>query len=140
MSSLNKIFDSPHLTDILIEFENILDTIDVYLYKYWFDGYIFKGPIIKKYFIEVWLHYPCLPDPKAAKRLLKHGITVEFVPESERKKNKPWIIKIQIPKHLFGNLALSSFQDYDDEVDLEEVQDAIDSGLDSEQYGVSTDA
>lgn len=137
MSNLNKLFDSPHLTDILLEVENTLDTLDIYLYKYWFDGYIYKGPTIKKYFIEVWLRYEVLPDPKAAYRLIKHGILVEFEPVEEKQKNKPWIVKIQVPKHLFGNLALSGFQDYDDEVDLEDVQDAIDAGLDSEQYGGS---
>lgn len=134
-SSLHNLFDSPHLTDILIEFENILDTLDVYLYKYWFDGYVLKGPVIRKYFIEVWLRYEVLPDPKAAKRMTKHGILVELEPVKEKEKNKPWIVKIQVPKHLFGNLALSNFQDYDDEVDLEDVQDAIDAGLDTEQYG-----
>ena len=77
---LEKIQDSPHLLDILLQMEDVLDSLDVYVFKNWFLGEIAEGPVVRRYWLDFTLKYPLdkMPDPKAALRLLKHGIRVDF--------------------------------------------------------------
>src|SRR4051812_48097549 len=77
---LEKINDSDHLLDMLIQIEDVLDSLDVFCYANWFDGEIIEGPIVRRYWVTVSILYPNdkMPDPRAALRLLKHGVQVEF--------------------------------------------------------------
>ena len=77
---LSKIQDSPHLLDILLQMEDVLDSLDVYVFKNWYLGEIAEGPVVRRYWLDFTLKYPLdkMPDPKAALRLLKHGIRVDF--------------------------------------------------------------
>lgn len=77
---LEKIQDTPHLLDILLQMEDVLDSLDVYVFKNWYLGEVAEGPVIRRYWLDFTLKYPYdkMPDPKAALRLLKHGIRVDF--------------------------------------------------------------
>ena len=77
---LEKIQDSPHLLDILLQMEDVLDSLDVYVFKNWYLGEIAEGPVVRRYWLDFTLKYPLdkMPDPKAALRLLKHNIRVDF--------------------------------------------------------------
>ena len=79
-TDLEKIQDSPHLIDILIQMEDVLDSLDIYVFKNWSRGIIAEGPVIRRYWLDFTLRYDYdkMPDPKAALRLLKHGIRVDF--------------------------------------------------------------
>ena len=77
---LQKIQETPHLLDILLQMEDVLDSLDVYVFKNWYLGEIAEGPVVRRYWLDFTLKYPYdkMPDPKAALRLLKHGIRVDF--------------------------------------------------------------
>lgn len=77
---LEKIQETPHLLDILLQMEDVLDSLDVYVFKNWYLGEIAEGPVVRRYWLDFTLKYPYdkMPDPKAALRLLKHGIRVDF--------------------------------------------------------------
>jgi hypothetical protein len=143
---LEKLEDSEYLLDILISVENVLDSLDVYVYRNWFDGEVVEGPIVRRHWVIVSLLYPYnkMPDPRAALRLLKHGVQVEFDTVKQQQAGKPgepdtepstdshWIIKIIIPRRLLDQIDGVDLAMYDDEVNPDDVTAAKDIGLDDE--------
>lgn len=156
---LEKLEDSSHLLDILIQCENVLDSLDVYVYRNWYDGQVVEGPIVRRHWVTFSLLYPHhkMPDPRAALRLLKHGVQVEFnsvkrqldkpaattmptadgtsQPDAEPDHDTDWLVRITIPRRLLDQMEGADLEMYDDEVNPDDVQAAQDIGLDDEsQY------
>lgn len=143
---LEKIEDSDYLLDILIQMENVLDSLDVYVYRNWFEGQVIEGPIVRRHWLTFSLLYPHdkMPDPRAALRLLKHGIQVEFSqmkqvkagdvthPDYEPSHASDWLVTITIPRRLLDQTEEADLESYDDEVNPEDVTAAKDTGLDNE--------
>lgn len=154
-----KLQESPHLLDILIQMEDVLDTMDVYVFKNWLRGEIVEGPIVRRYWLDMTLRYPFdkMPDPKAGLRLLKHGVRVDYekaryeteefgsggveIEENEEDENTEdlvWLVRISIPRRLVSQMNAAQHDFYDEEIDVDDVEDAQDSGLDDES-GYHTD-
>lgn len=141
---LTRINDSEHLISILIQMENVLDGLDVYSFANWFTGEVIDGPVVRRYWTTFSLRYPYnkMPDPRAALRLLKHGVEVEYNREKrqdgkggETEKQSDWIIVISIPRRLLDQDQENDLKIYADEVNPDDVTTAKDSGLDNEsQY------
>lgn len=149
--------DSPHLLDSLLQIEDVLDTLDIYVFRNWLDGEIVEGPVLRRYWIDVTLRYPYLkmPDPRAALRLLKHGVRVDFSKaryeagnddpvnvgddDDEDDKNLVWLVKVSVPRRLIVDINAAQLDFYDDEIDVDDVQDAQDSGLSDESGYVDTE-
>lgn len=143
---LEKINDSNHLLDLLINCESILDSADIYCYKSWIDGEVVEGPIVSRYWVKISLLYPYdkMPDPRAALRLLKIGVQVEFdrmqrasdpateaQPEAKAKPEE-WLVRLSFPRRLLDQNEEVDLAVYDDEVNTDDVSDAQDGGLDTE--------
>lgn len=145
--------DSPHLLDSLLQMEDVLDTLDIYVFRNWLDGEVVEGPVLRRYWIDMTLLYPYdrMPDPRAALRLLKHGVRVDFqkaryeTGEDGREQavgveegadgeqdGLVWLVKISVPRRLIVDINAAQLDFYDDEVDVEDVQDAQDSGMTDE--------
>lgn len=77
---IRKISDGETLLDMLLEFEGVLDDLDLYAYKNWDQGEILSGPDVGRHFVNVDLMYmgDQMPDPEGARRLLKRGIPVKY--------------------------------------------------------------
>jgi hypothetical protein len=158
MLDLEKLEDTPHLLDILIKMEDIMDSLDIYCFKNWFNGEIVEGPIVRRHWLSFSLLYPRnrMPDPRASLRMLKHGIKVEFskvkqnnkdfrpmsddkMPQLDNKKETPeqidnetfWMVKITFPRRLMDQME-ADLDFYEDEVDIDDVESAKDSGIDDE--------
>ena len=146
---LEKLEDSTYLLDILIQCENVLDSLDCYVYRNWYDGVIVEGPIVRRHWVSFSLRYPHrkMPDPRAALRLLKHGVQVEFNSVKQQQPGKPghkdgepdkdtdWLVKITVPRRLLDQIEGADLETYDDEVNPDDVEAAKDIGLDDEsQY------
>jgi len=143
--------------DILLEFEGILDNLHIYAYENWIKGEVIKGPVVSKYCVEVFLMYPeqHMPNPEGALRLTKHGCYVFFQKETltssvkikkqddlitragDEKKQKPkqqeiavYVVKIVMPRHLLNDYNVKKISAIDGEIDLDDVVDAYDQGLD----------
>ena len=159
---LEKIQDNEFLLKLLIDMEDILDSIDCYAFFGWLDGEIVEGPIVRRHWVSMSLLYPHkkMPDPRVAKRLLKLGVTVEFskVKQSEKefhpyvddgKPNeaaadqakeakseedpKTWFWMVKITYPRRLLNQMSPDNDfYEDDVDTDTVEDAQDSGIDDE--------
>lgn len=77
---IKRLSDSASLTDILIQVEDWLDSLDIYVFKNWFEGEIADGPTIERHWVSIILKYPYdeMPDPEGGIRLLKYGAKVMF--------------------------------------------------------------
>ena len=119
-----KISGSETLTDIMIQVEDFFDSLDLYVFKNWFDAEIVDGPVVKRYWVSIILQtkYTDMPDPSGAERLMSRGCKVDYKkakqetardPQSsddlQPGTNKPvmdqetvWLIEIQIPRRFIG--------------------------------------
>ena len=134
---IEKLEDSPNLLDILIQLEDILDSLDVYVYKNWYKGEVVEGPIIKRYWISFTLRYDLnhMPDPKAMLRLFKHGIRVNYKKITEDARDgeeKGWVITISVPRRLIDQMNAAELDYYDEDVDVDDVEAAQDMGMNDE--------
>lgn len=152
-----------NLTDILIQIEDFFDGLDLYVFANWFEGEIFKGPEIRRYWVDITLlyEYEQMPDPQGAVRLQKHGADVYFEKELKEKalsietqddyrkgqKGKPkivdepvWLVHISIPRKFIEELDDDDLELYDDDVNAEDVSDARDENVDQEDAFKDDDA
>lgn len=144
-----------NLTDILIQIEDFFDGLDLYVFKNWFKGEVFKGPEIRRYWVDITLSYKYedMPDPQGAVRLQKYGADIHYEKQlreisleiesssdyREGKKGKPqiaeepiWLVHISIPRKFIEELDDDDLELYDDEVDTNDVSDARDENIDQE--------
>jgi hypothetical protein len=135
---LATIEETPHVLDILLEVEDVLDSLDIYVFQNWILGEVIDGPRIKRYWVTVTLQYAHkqMPDPRAGLRLLKHGILVSFEKgELEAIANKPaepiWLVKLEVPRRLLSGVNNTASDFYDDEVDQDDLEGAKDMGIDN---------
>jgi hypothetical protein len=146
---LEKLEDSDHLLNTLIDIEDILDSNDIYVWRNWISGEIIEGPIIKRHWVKIGLLYPYrkMPDPRASLRLMKLGIMVEFskmrrhadkhdpVEKAEEKedheKNLYWIVELKVPRRLLNDIE-DDMEDEEEEIDIDDVGEAQDSGINPE--------
>lgn len=152
---IRKLNNSNSLTDILIQLENFMDNLDIYVFRNWFDGEVIEGPIIKRYWVSFKLKYDYdkMPEPLGGLRLIKHGAKVRYVEILEsvlKKKNNPiatnneysysdpemedkkvWIVEIVVPRKYIEELDDSDLEDYDDEIDIEHISDSRDEDMDA---------
>jgi hypothetical protein len=145
---LEQIHDSPHLLDILLQMEDVLDSMDLYVFRNWLKGEVAEGPNVRRYWLDFTLRYAHkdMPDPRGALRLLKHGIRVdyqkgrqentesdeEFEGDEPREEDLMWLVKISIPRRLVVQMDAAEHDFYDDEIDIDQVEDAKDDGMDDE--------
>lgn len=152
---LKKIKDSSNLLDILIQVEDFLDSLDIYVYDNWIDGIIVNGPEVDRYWVKVSIRYDydSMPDPQGGLRLLRYGAKVFYrkfnieIPKKilepndyrEGQPGKPeleikkiWIVTLHIPRHYIEELDDDDLELYSDEMDIEDVSDARDEGSDEE--------
>jgi len=150
-----RLSDSESLTDVMIQMEDFMDSLDLYVFKNWFEGEIVQGPEIRRYWVSMTLKYEYeeMPDPAGAERLIRHGAKVEYRkakneqpaeakgPEDFTAANKPkmiqkdiWLVDVQIPRRFIEELDDSDLEMHvDDElVDVEDVSDARDEDIDQE--------
>jgi hypothetical protein len=91
---LRKVSEGESLLDMLLEFEGILDEVDLYAYKNWSKGEILEGPDVGRHWVTAKFMYMSedMPDPSGAERLMSRGIKVKFCREELKypKKVKNW--------------------------------------------------
>ena len=100
-------FESDSVLNVLIDFEGVLDHLDVYAYENWEKGEVVQGPDLEKYWVTVTLMYPkkLMPNPEGALRIIERGGKVMFgediylkpvkitSPESMEQRRKPFTDK-----------------------------------------------
>lgn len=92
---------------VMLQVEDFLDSNHVYSYKNWFEGMVFDGPFVEKYWVNIKLRYEyeMMPDPKAVVRLANLGVKVAYQEIKEQVNDHEdhyWIISLRIPKTLIN--------------------------------------
>ena len=64
----------------LLDFERVLDELDLYTYAHWKQGELVEGPVYEKYFVKCTFMWPYkkMPDPKGAARLSEYDCDVNY--------------------------------------------------------------
>lgn len=156
VKNINDIYTSDSSLITLIDFERVLDELDIYAFKHWEIGELVSGPVISRYRVACIFMWPekLMPDPRGARRLLPFDCSVKFkktimktpmkivTPDDfrpgthkARLVNKPvWLVEIIMPKSLISEIKTGSIEFEDRSVDLDDLDNAYSQDLDQEQY------
>lgn len=146
----------------LLDFERVLDELDLYAFRNWAIGELVAGPDIGKYRVTCIFMWPerLMPDPRGARRLLPFDCEVKFkktrmkVPMKIRNpddfrpgthkarlvEKKIWLVEITMPKSLMSDIRTGSIELEDEDIDLEDLDRAYEQDLDQESYQSDTQA
>ena len=140
----------------LLDFERVIDELDIYTFDYWKQGELVAGPKYEKYFVTCTFMWPykLMPDPRGGERLLDYDCEVyyskdmleypikvekpeDFVPGTKMpkmKKTPVWLVKIVMPKKLMQEIQQGSLELEGETLDLEDVNQAYEEGDDQAQF------
>ena len=140
----------------LLDFERVLDELDLYAFRNWSIGELVSGPTIGKYNVTCVFMWPeqRMPDPRGARRLLPFDCTVKFkktmmaVPmkidtpsdyrpgthKAKLSEHKIWLVEITMPKSLMSDIRTGALELEDQDIDLADLDDAYEQDLDQEEY------
>jgi hypothetical protein len=140
----------------LLDFERVLDELDLYAFKNWQIGELVQGPTISKYRVSCIFMWPekLMPDPRGGRRLLPFDCDVKYkktnmqVPmkiedpsdyrpgtkKARLIEKKVWLVEITMPKSLMSDIRTGSVELEDQDIDLADLDDAYEKGLDQDSY------
>lgn len=140
----------------LLDFERVLDQMDLYAFRNWDRGELVSGPDIGRYTVTCVFMWPeqLMPDPRGGRRLLPFDCRVRFkktriqipVPVRSPDDFRPgthkarlitqpvWLVEIMIPKSLMQDIRIGSIELEDRDIDLQDLDQAYEQDLDQDQY------
>jgi hypothetical protein len=138
----------------LLDFERIIDELDVYAFANWKQGELVAGPEYEKYFVTCTFMWPYkkMPDPRGGERLLEYDCEVkyrkdylaypvkikspdDFEPGTKMPKmakTPVWLVDITVPKKLMRDIQQGSLELESETIDAEEIDQSYEQGLDQE--------
>jgi hypothetical protein len=160
--NIRDIYMSEGTITTLLDFERVLDEVDMYAFKNWEIGELVAGPEITKYRVACTFMWPekLMPDPRGARRLLPFDCDVnyqkkmikipiritdpsDYIPGTKKAKiiEKPvWLVEIIMPKSLMNDIKTGSIEMEDQEIDLDELDQAYEQDLDKQENQSDTAA
>ena len=158
--NIRNLYLSEGSLNTLLDFERVLDEVDVYAFKNWELGELVEGPRVSRYTVTCTFMWPAelMPDPRGGKRLVPFDCSVKFkktrisVPvkiESPadfkpgthvaKLTEKPvWLVEITMPKNLMNDIRTGALELEDETIDLADIDDAYEQDLDQQQYQEET--
>ena len=140
----------------LLDFERVLDELDLYAFKNWQLGELVQGPDIGKYTVGCIFMWPerLMPDPRGARRLLPFDCKIrykktrikipvkiespdDFRPGTHKARliEKPvWLVEIVMPKALMADIRTGSVELEDQDIDLGDLDSAYEEDLDQQEF------
>jgi len=153
--NIRDIYMSEGSLTTLLDFERVLDEVDIYAFKNWEIGELVDGPEIGKYRVTCTFMWPLrmMPDPRGGRRLLAFDCEVEYQrkeikipikitdPSDYRPGTKKaklmtrdvWLVTITMPKALMNDIRTGSIEMEDQDIDLDELDQAYEQDLDKEE-------
>ena len=163
--NIRNIYMSNGSLTTLLDFERVLDEVDIYAFRNWAIGELVAGPEIGKYRVTCTFMWPekLMPDPRGARRLVPFDCKIEYLkkdikipvkitdPSDYREgthtaklmTKKVWLVEITMPKSLMNDIRTGSIEMEDEDIDLDELDQAYEQDLDQEEYqndGAAQDA
>jgi len=154
LKNTQEIFMTDSAVGTLLDFERVLDELDLYAFDHWKMGELVEGPIYEKYYIRCTFMWPYkkMPDPRGAERLSEYDCEITFqedffehpvkvktpndykpgtkVPRLE--KSPIWLVEIAMPKQLMQEIQQGALELESGTIDLEDVDQAYEEGSDNE--------
>jgi len=140
----------------LLDFERVLDELDLYAFRNWQIGELVSGPDIGKYRVTCIFMWPehLMPDPRGGRRLLPFDCEVKYkrtnmqVPmkiedpsdyrpgtkKARLVEKKIWLVQISMPKALMNDIRTGSVELEDEEIDLADLDSAYEQDLGQDSY------
>lgn len=154
------IYLSDSSLNVLLDFERVLDELDLYSFANWLKGELVEGPKIERYWVTCSFMWPrnMMPDPRGGERLLPYGCKISYekteiqvpvkiktqddirVDGSRKGKLSPvkvWLVKIEMPQELIADIEQGSIEIAGEDIDLEDINDAYEQGLDQKSLAQS---
>ena len=150
INNTKEIFMTDSSLTTLLDFERVLDELDLYVFANWKEGELVEGPVYEKYFVTCTFMWPykLMPDPRGGERLLSYDCEVyyskdmleypaevkdpsDFKPGTTMPKmaKKPvWLVTIVMPKKLMQEIQQGSLELEGSTLDLEDVEQAYEEG------------
>ena len=140
----------------LLDFERVLDQLDLYAFKNWQIGELVQGPTVGRYTVSCIFMWPeqLMPDPRGARRLLpfdcevnylKKNIKIpvkiidpeDYIPGTHKARlieKKVWLVEITMPKELIADIRTGSIELEDQNIDLQDLDQAYEEDLDQQEF------
>lgn len=153
LNNTKEIFMTDSAVSTLLDFERVLDELDLYSFAHWKQGELVQGPEYEKYFVKCTFMWPYkkMPDPKGGKRLTEYDCEVKFQqtffehPMNVKKpqdfkpgtkfprsvKTPVWLVTIAMPKKLMQDIEQGALELESGTVDMEDIDDAYETGADN---------
>lgn len=155
-SNIRDIYMSAGSLSTLLDFERVLDELDLYAFRNWQIGELVAGPEISKYRVSAIFMWPeaLMPDPRGGRRLLPFDCDVKYkkttmkIPikitdpsdyrpgtkKARITEKKIWLVEITMPKSLMSDIRTGSIEMEDQDIDLQDLDSAYEQDLDQDSY------
>ena len=154
LDNTKDIFMTDSAVNTLLDFERVLDELDLYAFAHWKQGELVEGPVYEKYFVKCTFMWPYkkMPNPKGAARLseydcevifkndyFEHPIKVkspnDFKPGTKVPKlikSPVWLVSIVMPRKLMQDIEQGALELESGTVDMEDIDQAYETGADND--------
>jgi hypothetical protein len=152
--NIKRLYMSDGSLATLLDFERVLDELDLYAFRNWQNGELVAGPEVGRYRVTATFMWPerLMPDPRGGRRLLPFDCEVKYRrimmkipirindPSDYRPGTKKariierpvWLVEISMPKALMSDIRTGSVELEDEDIDLKDLDDAYEQDLDKE--------
>jgi hypothetical protein len=156
LNNTKKIYLSDSSLNMLLDFERVIDEMDLYSFENWIDGELVDGPHIERYWVECSFMWPRakMPNPRGGARLIPYGCKVTYAkdtikipvkiesPDDFRTGTKQgklvdvpvWIVTIRMPQELVSDIESGSLEIANEEYDLADIQSAYQQEIDTTAF------
>ena len=156
IENTKEIYMTDSSLNTLLDFERIIDELDIYTFDHWKQGELVAGPAYEKYFVTCTFMWPYKrkPDTRGAKRLADYGCVVKYkkdILEYPIKVKHPtdfkpgtktpklgkipiWLVTVTVPKKLMQDINQGSLELESETIDAEDVEQRLDQGLADNMY------
>ena len=153
IENTKEIFMTDSALDSLMDFERVLDELDLYVFANWKEGELVEGPVYEKYFVTCTFMWPhkMMPDPRGGERLLDYDCEVYYAKDQleypikvkdpddfeagtkmpKMAKKPVWLVTIVMPKKLMQEIQQGSLELESATLDLEDIESAYEEGEES---------
>jgi len=154
LDNTKNIFMTDSAVSTLLDFERVIDELDLYAFANWKQGELVQGPEYNKFFVTCTFMWPYkkMPDPRGAARLAEYDCEVKYRedffehPGKVRTPNdfKPgtkvprmvkspvWLVEITMPKKLMQEIQQGALELESGTIDMEDIDQAYENNADDE--------
>ena len=151
IENTKKIHLSESSMKYLMDFERVLDQMDLYSFSNWKKGELVEGPVIDRHWVSCTFLWPhkMMPDPQGARRLLDYKANItyqkdklispvkvegydDFRPGTRKpklKKSPVWLVSIKLPKEMIKDIEESYIEIEGNHIDIGDLDDAYEQDL-----------